>query len=341
MSDIIIKALDQSTIDRQIALFDKVFSTQTNRAMWLHKHYNNPYIDCANIFGAFYAERLVGLNAFMPGRYIYNGRIYKAAQSCESAIDPDFRRRGIFSQIIMYAEDEYIKSGYDFLVGYPNQNSYPAFLKMNWTHPLDQEIYVNRLSLRGLTRKYLKVNIPVLEKIMSHLLHNQYGKFYDASFEVVGGKSPGFPSYLDQPSGDGVVATMVDDDFLKWKLRFLDVEYFNIKQNNRIVAQFLVYTRDYRSMILYYRFLGGHNCICSSISALCRFLSSNSRSLHTWIPNNDVFAGAMLECGFKKTSGKTHFIFKQLSNQHPEFGEAKRWELYPIETDTVIQLETS
>lgn len=120
--------------DELITLFNSVFGRHATRDTWEYKHYKNPF-QSSGIFGAFDGERLVGMNAFMPMQYTDGRRIYNIVQSCESAVDPKYRRRGIFSGIILAAEKFYIAQGFDYFIGFPNpENSYGGFLKIGWTN---------------------------------------------------------------------------------------------------------------------------------------------------------------------------------------------------------------
>lgn len=126
------KINEKEYTDELILLFNSVFGTNATNKTWNYKHYLNP-LSPSGIFGAFDGNKLVGMNAFMPMLYSCDNKEYKVVQSCESAVNPKYRRRGIFSGIITIAEKYYFDNGYDYFIGFPNvENSYGGFLKIGW-----------------------------------------------------------------------------------------------------------------------------------------------------------------------------------------------------------------
>lgn len=134
MSELEFRKIDGTDYEEElITLFNSVFGRHSTRDTWEYKHYKNPF-QPSGIFGAFDGDRLVGMNAFMPMQYTDGNRVYNIVQSCESAVDPEYRRRGIFSGIILTAEKFYMMEGFDYFIGFPNpENSYGGFLKIGWT----------------------------------------------------------------------------------------------------------------------------------------------------------------------------------------------------------------
>lgn len=132
--ELIIKRLDAETINDQLELFNLVFRQTYSIDMWHHKHFTNPDSKKCDIFGAFDGDRLVGINGFISSRYKYSDVEYYVLQSCESAVHPDYRGKGIFSKIVKYAlEQSDLKDDNCYIIGFPNTaNAYPGFKKMGW-----------------------------------------------------------------------------------------------------------------------------------------------------------------------------------------------------------------
>ncbi len=131
MSDIQIRRLTQEHNADMLALYNVVFNRAESDSFWITKHYTNPYGDSV-FWGAFSNDELVAMNGFMPLQFVWNDKTYNVLISCESAVSEQFRHRGLFSRIIREAEKWAQSQGFDFMIGIPNMNSYPGFVKLGW-----------------------------------------------------------------------------------------------------------------------------------------------------------------------------------------------------------------
>lgn len=59
----------------------------------------------------------------------FGNREYRALQFCDWVVHPDYRNRGILGNIYHFAYEKYKAEGFDFIIEYPNSNSYPIFMK--------------------------------------------------------------------------------------------------------------------------------------------------------------------------------------------------------------------
>lgn len=67
--------------------------------------------------------RLMGMLSVLPE--LYGNRTWKCAQLCDWVIHPAFRGQGLLGKLYRYTYERYAALGFDFLVGFPNENSYP------------------------------------------------------------------------------------------------------------------------------------------------------------------------------------------------------------------------
>lgn len=75
---------------------------------------------------------ITGCVAFGIGKIMHKGNIINCALSYETFVHPLFQGKGLFKKLISYAEEEAINRGCEILYNFPNKNSLPGFLKMNW-----------------------------------------------------------------------------------------------------------------------------------------------------------------------------------------------------------------
>lgn len=131
MDGLEIRVLTDEYAEETLKLFNSVFSLSKTMDFWIEKHYKNP-LGNSLFIGAFYEDKLIAMNAFMPMQYVYQNCVFNVMESCESAVSPEYRHKGIFLKLIKFAEEWLVSHDYDLIIGLPNINSYPAFMKLGW-----------------------------------------------------------------------------------------------------------------------------------------------------------------------------------------------------------------
>lgn len=120
----------EKKIDYAVEIFNAVYEGNIEREQMLYKHFLNPFKVKEPI--QFYEENGVisGMNAFMGTYFKEKGNMHFLLQSCDTAVLPEFRGKGIFTKLIN--EREKNDSEAEFIFGLPNENSFPGFIKMGW-----------------------------------------------------------------------------------------------------------------------------------------------------------------------------------------------------------------
>ncbi len=101
-----------------------VFTNDTFRH-WYIDNPDGPVIS----YNAFDGNKMVAHQSFVPERMLVDRRIVKCLRSMAVVTLPDYRGRGIFSQLTNAAVKDSIRQGYEFIYAVANDNSYPAFIK--------------------------------------------------------------------------------------------------------------------------------------------------------------------------------------------------------------------
>ncbi len=78
--------------------------------------------------GAFFENRLVAFNGFIPMEMLLNNQDLLLYQSCWSAVDKEFRGKGLFSSLIQKGIDILSQRDVGGILGFPNELSYPLFI---------------------------------------------------------------------------------------------------------------------------------------------------------------------------------------------------------------------
>jgi len=106
-------------------------SGMRTEAYWRWKHEQNPF-GKSPVLLAFEGELLIGLRAFMPWRFRYEGKTMQAYRAVDTATHPEHQGKGIFSKLTMAMIDQ-VKQGEPAIIfNTPNGKSMPGYLKMGW-----------------------------------------------------------------------------------------------------------------------------------------------------------------------------------------------------------------
>ncbi|MEN2283860.1 GNAT family N-acetyltransferase [Algoriphagus sp. SE2] len=99
--------------------------------LWKWKHLNNPF-GPSPILIAVEKTRIIGVRVFLRWEFLVNGNVVKACRAVDTAIDPAYQGKGIFSKLTLSLIDKIKKEGIDFIYNSPNNDSMPGYVKMGW-----------------------------------------------------------------------------------------------------------------------------------------------------------------------------------------------------------------
>lgn len=74
-------------------------------------------------------KELVGQYIVIPQEYLINNKLENGTLSLNTLTRKDFRGRGLFTKLAFRTYEECAKEDHNFTVGFPNQQSYPGFVK--------------------------------------------------------------------------------------------------------------------------------------------------------------------------------------------------------------------
>jgi GNAT superfamily N-acetyltransferase len=96
------------------------------------KHLQSPFGE-SPMWVALAGPRIVGFRAFLRWELVGpDGRVRHAARAVDTATDPDFEGRGIFTRLTLEAVAALPGEGVDLVFNTPNARSLPGYLKMGW-----------------------------------------------------------------------------------------------------------------------------------------------------------------------------------------------------------------
>lgn len=107
---------------------------------WNWKHYENPF-GVSKILLAEVENKIAGVRAFLKWNWQNSHSIITAVRAVDTATDPLFQGKGIFTQLSLAALEQCKTEGIDMVFNTPNKKSKPGYIKMGWEEagrvPLD------------------------------------------------------------------------------------------------------------------------------------------------------------------------------------------------------------
>jgi GNAT superfamily N-acetyltransferase len=176
-------------------------------------------------------DSIIGIETIIPMNLWVGKKIIKSALSCNSAVNPNFRNKGIFGVLVdeiqRLAKEEKISCIY----GVPNRNSYHAFVKRGFYEIGKLKIYGKPLKIS----KYF--GDEIILKPLDYLIRkeNNQTKFesfkedFDSKFDDLFNKKIDF---------DGVI-TNKTKDFLNWRYKqhpTREYETFSFQDKDQLLS---------------------------------------------------------------------------------------------------------
>src|SRR5690554_5723295 len=132
MTDFRIKPLGQVEPDEAAQLLSLCMDSEHDVRGWLWKHHANPFGPSLGAAAYSQTGELVGLRAFMQWRLKNANRTFQAVRAVDTAVHPEFQRRGLFSRLTRTALEELAQKNIDLVFNTPNHRSGPGYQKLGW-----------------------------------------------------------------------------------------------------------------------------------------------------------------------------------------------------------------
>jgi len=169
-----IEKLSAQNIHHLVPLYQAAFDQSVSLQFLLKKYNTRPF---GVEFIGFIAFASNGIAAayygVIPCFFKLDGKTVLAAQSADTMTHPDHRKQGLFQRLAAKTYDLAREQNIQFIFGFPNQNSLPGFIKLNWQFLPDQ-LQVFTLRATGFAYARLLKKLPLLsafyEIIVSQLL---------------------------------------------------------------------------------------------------------------------------------------------------------------------------
>lgn len=142
-----------------VYLFQQSFNEKIEIGYYESK-FNTAYTGFTHLGYVAYApdKTIAAFYGVFPYPINHNGKIIVAGQSGDTMTHPNHTGKGLFTILAKMTYDLCKEEGIAFIFGFPNQNSYPGFVrKLNWIHKENIQQYdwrILTLPLAGLAKKF-------------------------------------------------------------------------------------------------------------------------------------------------------------------------------------------
>lgn len=197
-----IERLSAQNIHHLVSLYLKVFGQVTSKSFLLKKYDTKAigvdYVGFIAIAPSGIAAAYYGV---IPCNFQISGERVVAAQSADTMTHPDFRKKGLFQLLAKKTYELAPTLNIQFIFGFPNQDSYPGFVKLGWKFLPDQ-LQVFSVKTGSIAYGRLLRRPPVL----SHL--------YDSIISRVLGGERITPAFFDD---EATIGQTHDETFCSYK----------------------------------------------------------------------------------------------------------------------------
>jgi predicted acetyltransferase len=146
---------DESSI---LELFKEVFNEKLSLEVWKWRFHENPF--GKGIVKLLYdGAKLVGHYAVVPMKVQIKGEVSNGVFSMTTMTHPNYRGRGIFPLLGEETYKEAAEGGFEFVFGFPNENSYEGFVKkLRWTGFGNMYVWQRKIDNSNLHTEWRKNN---------------------------------------------------------------------------------------------------------------------------------------------------------------------------------------
>lgn len=204
----------------------------TDAAFFGWKHDENPAGPSPAWVAVTPSGDIAGVRLFLRWRFRHEGRSLLGVRAVDTATDPAWRGRGVFSRLTMGALPGLRRDGVDFVFNTPNDQSRPGYLKMGW-QPVGR-VPVGVLFRPGVARHIRSIRTPA----------DRWGQATDVGVPVLEALAlPETAALLDRLGARPGIATEISMDWLRWRYRFAPLGYCAVPLNGERVSDGLVVFR--------------------------------------------------------------------------------------------------
>lgn len=340
-----LKQDDINEFKESFKVFTRVFRKSMTWERFCYKHIKNPNLLNTYFYQIKDENSVIGTNCFNGVRGICGKEHVLIAQSCDTAVVPEARGKGVFIQMISEAEEKLCQENVDVMIGFPNNNSYHGFIKMGWKHIGNYIPWVN-------VHKPIDVLLDKVLHVKKHyvtegkvVLHDNVisAGISDGSIEKT---CPFSDSDYLVINRNGNLKIERTTDYYKWKCDNNQQCYYYVLRGNRKLFYTIFYINEKGRIFVVDYFSSDHE---ERFKMLClrQFISDvkdmGNTFVFTMVKESSMEERILKHCGFERGDKKpfgfpvarmiVHNLKQDISIETMTFD---KWDISPLDVDTMI-----
>ena len=147
MSEYSFERVSENNVADLLLIYKDAFDKELNLEVFKQKQNTKEFGDSYVGFIAYYQNKNpVAFYGVYPCKIEYEGVKYLAAQSGDTMTHSAHTGKGLFTQLALKTYAYCQENGFHLVFGFPNENSYPGFIKkLGWSHFDDMTPYLIRV----------------------------------------------------------------------------------------------------------------------------------------------------------------------------------------------------
>jgi len=340
-----IRRYEHNDYNEYVELYEAVYSKKIDSQYFQWKHYLNNKINNAPLIYLVFNEngQMIGANSFFSSKFMCNDEECLAVQSGDTMVIKEYRGKGLFKKIIQYAMNDLKNSGYKFIYGFANDNSYPGFERLGFSKLYKVNILYKIFNFKNVfSSKLTKVPggkyIGSIANCISNLQYIKRCEDYCISESKV--MDDEVNAYMNKFL-KGKIHQVKDTEVLSWKYEMKPEGNYKtmvVKKNGGIAGLFVVRVdiekdSKYGSIMEY--FLTEGEDITKVFKALVNYCrSENLDYLQIWDIGEEKIKSACTSLHFIKRAVGLHFIVKILDENFINIENLSKWHIVNGDADT-------
>ncbi|MEG1254249.1 GNAT family N-acetyltransferase [Clostridium sp.] len=322
MESISIRLFRDEDYEEYKKLFFQVYRHEISDEVFRYKNNENPFLKGnPKIYLVIDENKIIGANSFFPIEIIIDGKTYLGVQSGDTMVLSDYRGKGLFKKVISYAIKDLSQSGYDFIIGFANNNSYPGFIKLGFKKVDELKIYktiinfkcINKVNRSSILKLIAKTNIP---NLALNIARNT-SKLKDIYINEIVNIDGEVYKFINK-CNDGIYINK-NLQYNKWKYNNnnkLKLAVYN-KNTNEIIAFFILNKCQGNSMSILEHYIGDESMFNDIFNTLEIYIYDNYNvSLITvWSLNNSKLDFMEKSYLYGKSAPGIYYIYKNLNSK--------------------------
>jgi len=176
-------------------------------------------------------DSIIGIETIIPMNLWIDKKLIKAALSCNSAVHPDFRNKGIFGMLVDEIQNQAKKEKFSCIYGVPNRNSHHAFVNRGFSEIGKLKIYGKPLKISKYfgNQSILKPLDYLIKKGKDQTKFESFKEDFDSRYDDLFNK---------KITINGIITTK-NKDFLNWRYKqhpTREYETFSFHEKNELLS---------------------------------------------------------------------------------------------------------